>query len=265
MLLLSCDAYSDLWDDFFNLKEKFWPDCPYQWHIVTESKDYSRNYVDVIKCGKELNWAGRYKKALQIVTTEYIGVYLDDYLIECKVDNKLIQNLVSEMYQNKIDYINMANDHRHIINLPQKQYYKDHLIIIPKNLKYGIDTAASLWNKRFLQDLLGEGDYSAWQFEMDRCKDAASKKGLPGLILCDDRQPFNATKVPFVIQGKIYTPCIKYFKNRGYKILSNRKRMGLKEVFLNKLKGIASQIKHGRKFLKWFATTFLGYKFFTPN
>ena len=38
ILMLSCDKYSDLWDDFFNLKERFWPDCPYHCYLATDTK-----------------------------------------------------------------------------------------------------------------------------------------------------------------------------------------------------------------------------------
>ena len=50
MLLLSCDKYSDVWDDFFNLKERFWPDCKFKWYLVTESKNYIRKNVSTIIC-----------------------------------------------------------------------------------------------------------------------------------------------------------------------------------------------------------------------
>ena len=79
ILVLSCDNYSDLWDDFFNLRDKFWPDCEYRWYVVTETKDYKRNNVEVIKCGKELNWAGRFRKAVQSLDSPLVGVFLEDY------------------------------------------------------------------------------------------------------------------------------------------------------------------------------------------
>ena len=55
ILVLSCDKYKYAWDDFFNLRDIFWPDCPYPWYVVTESEDYDRKDVEVIKCGTDLN------------------------------------------------------------------------------------------------------------------------------------------------------------------------------------------------------------------
>ena len=97
ILVLSCDNYRDLWDDFFNLRDKFWPDCEYKWYVVTETKDYQRNNVDVIKCGKELNWAGRFRKAVQSLDSPLVGVFLEDYFINAPIDNDRIKGLVKLM------------------------------------------------------------------------------------------------------------------------------------------------------------------------
>ena len=100
MLVLSCDAYSALWGDFFNLRDKYWPDCPYKWYLVTESKDFQRDGVEVIKCGKDFNWAGRLRYALHLVDTKYVGIYLEDYFISAKVDNARIEKMLILMEKN---------------------------------------------------------------------------------------------------------------------------------------------------------------------
>lgn len=266
MLVLSCDGYSDLWNDFFNLKEKFWPDCPFKWYIVTESKEYTRKDVEVIKCGKDLNWAGRFRKAVETVHAPFYGIYLEDYFICRKIDNERIIGLLNFAENNKVDFMDLCNIYRHKIDVENKQYFADHLIIIPKHLKYGIDTAAAIWERNYLLKELGEGDYSAWQFEKDRCDEALSEKGYQGLILCDDRLSFNVTEIPVVIQGKFYPPSIKFFKSLGYTIdTSQRSIMNPYQKFRIDALSYFKNSKHGRKFLKWVARTFMGYKFVTED
>ena len=170
MLVLSCDNYSDLWDDFFNLKERFWPDCEYEWYIVTETKHYQRRGVEVIQCGRNLNWAGRLRYALGKINTPYVGLFLEDYFMISRINNDRIKAYVELMSSDKISFITLGNVFHHITGLPNKEYYKEHLIIIPKHLKYGIDTSAAIWDKEYLMNKLGDSDYSAWQFEVDRCK-----------------------------------------------------------------------------------------------
>lgn len=262
LLVLSCDGYSDLWDDFFNLRDRFWPDCPYKWYVVTESKDYQRDGVEVIKCGKDLNWAGRFRKAVKYVNTPYIGLFLDDYFITEKIDTHLINSLVARMETERISLINTSDVFYTIINNRKLEYYDDHLIRIPDNLLYGISTASALWESSYLLSKIGEGDYSAWQFEIDRYKEAKTT-GFGGLLLCDDRMPFHVSKIPVVTQAK-YTPAaIKYFKKRGISINGNgRKVMSDWDYFIFNTKLKLSKVKYGKNFFRWVGKTFFNQKYF---
>ncbi len=265
MLVLSCDNYSDLWDDFFNLREKFWPDCPYKWYVVTESKDYPREGVEVIKCGKELNWAARFRKAVQTVDTPYISIFLEDYFINAPIDNNRIENLITFVNEHHVDYLDLGNVFRHKINASNKKYYADHLVIIDKHLRYGLDTAAAIWKKEYILEKLGDGDYSAWKFESDRCEEAASVDGYNGLILADDRISFNVSRIPVVVQGMFYPPIINDFKKRGYEInTSKRHVMSLSQRLKYDFKRKAANFPYFRKQLKWVGEHVFGYKFFTP-
>ncbi len=266
MLVLSCDKYSDVWDDFFNLKERFWPDCQYQWHIVTESKIYNRDKVDTIVCGHSLNWAGRLRKAVQSVSSPFIGLFLEDYFIKAPIDNAKIKAYVEMMQREKVSFLNLGNVFGHILRQPNLKHYSDHLVVIPQHLKYGIDTSAAVWDKSFLLEKIGEGDYSAWQFEIDRCEEAASEQGLGGFLLCDDELSFNVSEIPVIIQGQLYPPAVQYFRDKlGYHIQSNRKVMSRWGVIKYRFKTRMSHVKHGRRILKWVGTHFMGYKFFTKD
>ena len=264
MLVLSCDGYNDLWDDFFNLREKFWPECPYKWYVVTESCDYVRKGVEVIKCGKELNWAARFRKAVKTVDTPFVAVFLEDYYINARIDNERIKGLVDFMGEHKVDFLDLGNVFRHKIDAPGKKYYADHLVIIDKHLRYGLDTAAAIWDKQYLLEKLGEGDYSAWKFEKDRCDEAASKEGYKGLILADDRISFNVSEIPVVVQGRFYPPIIEDFRKRGYIIdTSKRHVMTFIQRIRYDFKRKASHFPYFHKQMKWIGTHLLGYKFFT--
>ena len=263
ILVLSCDNYSDLWDDFFNLRDKFWPDCAYKWYVVTESKDYQRTNVEAIKCGKELNWAGRFRKAVQFVETPLVGVFLEDYFINSPIDNERINGLVDFMIDRKVDFLDLGNVFRHKIDAKGKKYYADHLVIIDKHQRYGLDTAAAIWKKEYLLEKLGEGDYSAWKFEADRVAEAASEEGYNGLILADDRISFNVSVIPVVVQGVFYPPVKEDFRKRGYEIQSKRKVMSSWQRFKYDFKRWCGNIPFGHKAMKWVGSHMFGYKFFT--
>lgn len=266
ILVLSCDGYSDLWDDFFNLRDVYWNDITIRWYVVTESKEYCREGVTMIHCGKEMNWAARFRKAVEIVDTPYIGIFLEDYFITDTVDMNRVKYLLELMKREGVTYINVSDVFKNIIDMPNKEYFTESLIKIPNHKRYGISTVSSIWEKSFLLQKLGTGDYSAWQFEVDRCHEAVTPKGLGGYLLCDEKCTFNVSTIPVVIQGMFYPDAIRYFRRKGYIIdTSQRMVMPFKQVLLYKLKAQMSKVRFMRKQLKFIGSWLFGVKFFTED
>lgn len=266
ILVLSCDKYKYAWDDFFNLRDKFWPDCPYPWYVVTESADYNRDRVKVIHCGSNLNWTGRFKFAAKETGSKYVAVYLEDFFIEARIDNQQISLLLKLMDEKEVSMINVGDVFKWITQQPQTERLNENLIVIPKHLRYGISASLSIWRTSFLLDYLGDEDCSAWDFEMNACKQADSEGGLPGYLLCDIRQPLHPSRVPVIVQGKLYPPCIRHFRKRGYTIdVSKYNVMSFKDQWHYNLKHYSAKLPFGKKIMKWLASHVLGYKFFSDK
>lgn len=262
ILVLSCDKYQDAWDGFFDTKERFWPDCNFKTYLVTNHLPYNRDGVTTLDEG-DADWSTRFRNAVIKANTPYIAVFLEDSFISERIDNQLINDLVDFAEEHKVSWLNLEDAfgyrQRKVV---EKEYYADHLFIIPKHLKYAVDTCAAVWDKDYLIETIGPEDYGAWKFEIDLCKKAASEEGITGLLLCDDRRPFNVTKEPIIIQGKYYRPGLKLFKEKGYIIKTgNRPIMSRWECFLYRLKKKMAKFKHGRRFLKWVGRHMLGLEF----
>lgn len=265
ILVLSCDGYSDIWDNFFDLKEKYWPDCPFATYLVSESVNYERTGVHMILAGNG-NWSSRYKFAVEQVRTPYICPFFEDFFISDIVDNERILDILQYMKDNEVDFINMDDGFRNILNQQDLRIMDKSLAVIPPHLAYGVDTAASIWRRSYLLETLGDGDYSAWQFELDRCIQAKTEDGIPGRILIDLRQSLNVSTIPVVIQGKYYPPALKAFEKWGYIIdTGNRKIMNSFEVFIYYLKRKCSKLKYGRKQLKYLANKLFGMNFVSKD
>lgn len=262
LLVLSCDKYKFAWDDFFNLRDMFWPDCPYKWYLVTESEDYKRDNVIVIKCGKEMNWTGRFKHAIEVSETKYVGMYLEDYFIDHAVDNNIIEDDVALMEKLGITMLNVGDEFGWLCSQPNKKYVAEHVFDIPKHLRSGVGAVPAIWESDYMIKLLGEKDCNPWEFEVDRNKEAASVEGTIGYPACDERRPFNVSKCQILIQGKLYPRSIKHFKKRGYVMdASKYELMSNKEIFRWKFKHYSAKIPFGRPFLKWVGTHVFGYEF----
>ena len=229
LLVLSCDKYSDLWDDFFNLKERFWPDCPYHCYLATDSKEYHREGVETIHFGNIRTWSICATNAIDQIKEPYIALFLEDAFIYKPIDNDIIEEDFRIFLDKEMDFLTLER------NRMKKKYTSEdqiahHIWRIDRHQKYGIDTSAAIWNKVFLRNALKKEDCSAWQYEVNFCKEAESLQGLQGKIFFDDRQPFNISPIEVVQLGQLSTDAIKFFKKKGYLIQSKRERMNWKQM-----------------------------------
>ena len=260
IFVLSCDKYQDVWDNFFELKDRYWKDCNFQWYLVTEHIIYNR--PDVITLNNPGDWSTRLRNAVNRVKSRYICTFLEDYFICDTIDNKRINQLVDFMGKERVSFLNMDDGFNHIQNTPELSHYCEDMLIIPKHLEYGVDTAGAIWDRNYLLEKLGDGDYSAWQFELDRCIEAKTEEGLSGNLLLDQKQSLNISKIPVIIQGAYFPKALKYFKSIGYSVdCHNRRVMSKWDVFIYWLKQRCSRSKHGRRLMKWIGKNVLGLTF----
>lgn len=163
IVVCSCDKYVDLLGPFAALFRKYWPDCPFETVLVTETALADKLCFDrVIACGPGMNWASRLEKALADVETPYALMLCDDYLLSAKVDTA---QMLSRLAQAKAH--NAAN--LRLIPNPKpgpgnSRPAADGLFEYRKNTAYCIATQTGFWEHRFLRGL-AKGKSSIWEFE----------------------------------------------------------------------------------------------------
>lgn len=217
ILVLSCDKYKDVWNDFFNLKEMFWPDCPYHCYLATDTVEYQREGVDVIHFGNIRTWSICAYKALSQIKESYVALFLEDAFIYKTIDTRIVAQNLKFCYEHHADFLTMERNRMRKTITPEDQVVP-HIWKIDKHQKYGIDTSAAIWNKQFLLDALMKHDCDAWQFEVNYCREAETEEGLSGAIYFDDRQPFNISPIEIVRLGKINPDAVRFYKKMGYDI-----------------------------------------------
>ena len=165
VLVCSCDKYADLLAPFSELWRKFWPDCPFEVVLVTETApDRQLCFDRTIACGKGGNWCSRLVYALGQIETPYVLMLCDDYYLAKPVDTSLMLKRLSQikefdafnlrMIPNPIPKANNSSTFGHDTDLLQ---YKP-------NTAYCIATQSGFWNREFLADL-AKGKSSIWEFE----------------------------------------------------------------------------------------------------
>ena len=158
----SCDKYADVLKPFIALFRKFWPDCPFEVVLVTESDPHVSGFDRTIACGGGMNWASRMERALEEISSPAVLMLCDDYLLSSAVDTALVLLRLSQM--RSLDAVNMRlipNPEPKSGNARSAEFG---LFEYRKDTAYCIATQAGFWNREFLKGLL-LGKASIWEFE----------------------------------------------------------------------------------------------------
>lgn len=158
----SCDKYADLLGPFITLFRKFWPDCPFEVVLVTETDPHIDGFDRTIACGGGMNWASRMEKALGEVSTPAVMMLCDDYYLSAPVDTA---NILSRLMQMKaLGAVNLRLIPNPVPKAGNSKPVDYGLFEYRKDTAYCIATQAGFWDREFLKGLL-RGKASIWEFE----------------------------------------------------------------------------------------------------
>lgn len=233
ILVIGFDGYKDVWNHDFKLMNRYWKDRP---RTILSNGYLSPNYqnIEIINCGKDAEWSKKVFEALKIIDTEYVLLLLEDFFITAPVNNNKLLNVIDLMDKDQIDYYQI------LVQLVKQswtpgKYYKEnkHIRIVPTNKKYPINLQAAIWRKKYLLKALGEGNYNAWQFEMNHMHDQVNVQKVTCLI--DDTNMLN------LLHGIVQSKYLRFAKRKLIRLgcdISNSERqtLNIKENFKYNLK-----------------------------
>lgn len=94
VLVVSCDKYRDLWQPFFNLLWKYWPDLPFHVYLGTNNETYTDERVTTLLVGTDHSWSRNLRWFLQQIDTDYVLTLFDDFFLEENIQTaNLLQHL----------------------------------------------------------------------------------------------------------------------------------------------------------------------------
>lgn len=238
MMVVSCDAYTELGKNFFELQERYmgWFDGPR--YFINESRSVDYPGVHVIHVGTDVNWSKKVELALQSIPEKYILFMLEDYFIGENVSRDRLCDAFDLIQQYGLSYYRITA----IPKIHKKCSLSNFLSPIPSNVRYGINLQAAIFERTFLERIISGPDRSAWEVEIDLLKKVTTKYeyDIPGCVL-DNRNIIDIHNG--VIKGKWVPSTIKFFKKQGYMIeIGNRPMLSMIEVFRNHLVGGISNI-----------------------
>ena len=159
-MILSCDKYSDLWEQITkNAKEQF-SDLGMPIYLVSNLADFRGDNIYVIKTGEDNNWSDSFKSALEKIDESKLLVILDDIYITKKPLASEVLRCFEILESNQLGTF-------HARPTPKKRRYNNNhgdWYEFSNNDEYTANVYA-FWDKHSLLSILKSGE-SAWDFEV---------------------------------------------------------------------------------------------------
>ena len=158
VVVTSCDAYRDVEKPFLTLFRKYWPDCPFELVLVTETAA-TDGFDRTIATGTGKTWCQMLVEALDQIDTPYVILQMNDFMPAAPVDTALMLKRLRQAIE--FDAANI----RLVPNPPGRTPWRDtDLLEFPKNAAYCVSCQTGIWNRSYLRDLAARNK-SAWEFE----------------------------------------------------------------------------------------------------
>jgi len=161
VLVSSCDRYRDLWKPFFTLFFRYWPDCPYPVHLLSNHETYDDPRVSAITVGEDRDWSSSFRRALEGIPRPNVIVLMEDYLFTERIDTARIEALVAVLEKRKAACLRL-----YPCPGPDGACADEPGIgEIRKGADYRLSLQAAIWDRRTLAGLVRDGE-TAWQLEL---------------------------------------------------------------------------------------------------
>jgi hypothetical protein len=230
LLIIGYDPYKDVWDHYFDLLEKYWPDRP-RTYLATNTITPAYKNVTDIPCGADAEWSRKVYQSLDKIPTDYVILLLEDFFTTRPVNGERFEKLITFLERHKVDYCKLLNQSK-IIGPAYEEKHALH--ILSENTTYGVSLQPAFWKKSFLKELVGPENYNAWNFEFTQVKNKThTRKDITCL-----GETSNVLEITHaVVQSKYLRSAIRTFKKQGYTIDTTvRPAMSAKDDFKYNLK-----------------------------
>jgi hypothetical protein len=193
VLVISCDSYSDLWEPCIRMFTKFWPDCPYDKYIMSNSKIIEYGNFRNLKVGPDQSWSHGLKLALDELKLEYdyVFTFLEDYYFVETIDNEYIVDMIN-------CFISLDGNFLSLFKLPSSLSNCGNSFFgeLENNIPYRQSCVFTVWKINTLYDILDVKEIE-WEFEKIGVKRGFSYGKFYGSFK-------NYKVINVLIRGKLY-------------------------------------------------------------
>lgn len=193
-VVLSCDPYSDIWDAYGQLFQRFWPDCPFDFYMASHHKRFEKYGFKSILLGEDLSWSHGLLVLLDKLEEagyEYGMIAFDDLMLVEKVDTNYVNSAINCFLDEKGDCLRFVTE-----KAPKCYKYNRYYGKMAVKAPYRVTLGFTLWDLSALRMITVEGE-SAWQFEKNATERSFDFKNF----YCTRKSPFKFLNL--IIKRKI--------------------------------------------------------------
>lgn len=212
LIVSSCDKCRDLWQPFFYLVKKNWPDFNRKVYLCTDSKTYACDGFDItcpLCMPSESTWSENLIALLKGIDEEYVLLMLEDFWLKEKVDETQLHQCEKIIMRDPtIGFICLVHQLDSSPDNPVSENYPNLIEYGPKTA-YRVTTQAGLWRRDYLLSLLRKHE-SAWWFEMFGSK-RSRKYDYHSFVV--EKSVFSYDDGGVLFRGCYVEEYIKFFKD----------------------------------------------------
>ena len=237
VVIKSCDGYADLWAPESSFLRRYWPDCPYEIVLVTETKPLPADTVySRVICTNDNGWSSSVLYALDQIDTPYVMLLLEDLWPDALIDTSAIERCLDIMEDNAVGFMQTEAHRFRAEPHPADGNYS----VVPVGAPYRINASPGIWNIAFLRTILRTGE-TAWDFER---LGSYRKESETMTVLCTNKPLFSyiqsCTGPGAVIGGKLTPDAVAFARNNGVSLDLNCRPVQtrydrIKKLFKNKI------------------------------
>jgi hypothetical protein len=173
IIISSCDKYHYLWDIQLQLFNKYWPDCPYDIFMVSESSKIPNFKTNLKLINYNTNkptlgpsdWSSALSSVLELIDSDYIIYMQEDYIFTDYINQNKINSVFDYVNKNKVNYIRFYTGppgNGEVIEIEQDIKIKE---ILP-GTQWRNSLMLAIWKKSCLLSLLDtHKNINPWEFE----------------------------------------------------------------------------------------------------
>jgi hypothetical protein len=162
IVILSTDAYSDLWPACCALHRKYWSDCPWPRFLASDTKPTDFEGFGTVGVGQTgLSWSECARRILSQIESDTVLLMLDDFFLTGAVNTQRVTDLYQRMKHHRAAYLRLVPHKQYMRRLSGEQSLGEHI----NGLPYRSSLQAAFWDTAVLRKLL-VGEENPWQFEL---------------------------------------------------------------------------------------------------